>query len=134
MKTTSSPLFRGVMLIAALLVPATTWWVSSRHYRASRQTETTLVAEKKAQQLPAGLKQKSETPPQRLNSGSVEFAPMQIMRTSWNGQTDPDSVWHDQRRQANIMLMKHGLPTLDVPSAMPDSPPPPSSLRITGQR
>lgn len=118
------------MLIAALLVPATTWWVSLRHH----QRESAFVAEMKEEQAPARLEQKNQTPYQRLNSGSVEFAPMQITRTSWNGQTDPDRVWHDQRRQANLVLMKHGLPALDVPNRMPDSPAPPRSLRIEGQK
>lgn len=122
------------MLIAALLVPATTWWVSVQHYHARMQVENALVAEKKEQRPPAELNQKRETPFHRLDSGSVEFAPVQIMRTSWNGQTDPDSVWHDQRRQANIMLMKHGLPALDVPNPMPDSTVPSRRLRIDGQK
>jgi hypothetical protein len=134
MKTTSSQLFRGVMLIAALLVPATTWWVSLRYYHASMQTENALVAEKKVPRPPVELNRKRETPVHRLDSGSVEFAPMQITRTSWNGQTDPDSVWHDQRRQANIMLIKHGLPALDVPNPMPDSVAPSRPLRIIGQK
>ncbi len=122
------------MLIAALLVPATTWWVSVRHYQAQSQVASALAAEKNAQQQFDGSKSQRETPSRRLDSGSVEFAPVQVLRTSWNGQTDPDSVWHDQHRQANLMLVKHGLPALDVSRPLPDSPVVPKSLRIGDQK
>ena len=103
------------MLIAALLVPATTWWVSLGHYQERRQAESALAAENKPQQQqPPAPKSQRETPFRRLDSGSVEFAPVQILRTSWNGQTDSDSVWHDQCRRANSVLVQHGLPALDT--------------------
>jgi hypothetical protein len=99
------------MLIAALLVPATTWWVNQKR----RQAESALATENKPEQQPfTDSKSKRETPTRRLDAGSVEFSPVQVMRTSWNGQTDPDSVWHDQRRRANSVLVQHGLPALDT--------------------
>ena len=122
------------MLIAVLLVPATTWWVSLRYYQAHRQVAGALAAEKNAQQQFDGSKSQRETPSTRLDSSSVEFAPVQVLRTSWNGQTDPDSVWHDQHRRANLMLVRHGLPALDVSRPLPDSPAVTKPLRIDGQK
>ncbi len=122
------------MLIAALLVPTATWWVSLRHYQAQRQAEHALAAEKNAQQQFNDAKSRRETPSRRLDSGSVEFAPTQILRTSWNGQTDPDSVWLDQHRRASLMLVKHGLPALDVSRPLPDSPAVPKTLRVGDQK
>ncbi len=59
---------------------------------------------------------------------------MSAVRTSWNGQTDPDSVWHDQREAANRTLMEHGLPGLNAPNRAPDSPALPRTLRLNGQK
>lgn len=49
-------------------------------------------------------------------------------RTSWNGQTDPDSLWYEQRRQANEVLMENGLPQLDGKGRFPDTVTPGRSL------
>ncbi|WP_395747155.1 hypothetical protein [Prosthecobacter sp.] len=122
------------MLIAALLVPATTWWAGLRCYRAQKNAESALVVEKNAQQQPDAAKPRREAPPIRLDSNSVEFTQMPVLRTSWNGQTDPDSVWHDQHHRANLMLVKHGLPALDVSRPVPDSPAQPKTLRIGDEK
>lgn len=68
------------------------------------------------------LKRKQEDLRRRQTAVSFEVSPV-IRRTSWNGQTDPDSVWHDQRRDANRTLIQHGLPTLEGRGAFPDSAP-----------
>lgn len=81
----------------------------------------------------AELRQKQEELRRRQAAGSLEVLPI-IKRTSWNGQTDPDSLWHDQRRQANQILMEHGLPTLDGRGSLPDSPSLPRSPQVGGQK
>lgn len=61
---------------------------------------------------------------QQMRVKSFEFGAVEPKRrTSWNGQTDPDGLWHDQRRSANQMLIKQGLPTLEGRSAFPDTAP-----------
>lgn len=137
------------MLIAALLVPATTWWVSSRYYTEQREAESRqqLAKLQEIQDKYDGMAKANEWLREAiknedkrralfksLNEGTTEFALETKPRSTWNWPTDPDHVWHDQRRQANIMLMKHGLPALDGPNALPDSPAPPRSLRINGQK
>jgi len=102
------------MILAALVVPATMWWMSLRYYNNRRQAERALALERKAQRQSANVKQKHETFFKPLDSGSVEFSPVKAMRTSWNGQTDPDSVWHGQLQQANKTLMEHQLPPLNA--------------------
>ncbi len=109
------------MVIAALLVPGTTWWASLRYYQARNQAARPAAAENKAQRQYDGSKSQREAPSRRLDPSSVEFAPVQVLRTSWNGQTDPDSVWHDQRLRANVMLVKQGLPALSTGYGAPPS-------------
>lgn len=122
------------MILAALLVPTTMWWMSLRYYNAHKQAERTLAAQQHMAKS-AEVKRMRETFFKPLESGSsVEFAPAEVMRTSWNGQTDPDGVWHDQRQQANSTLMQHGLPVLNVQTPMPDSPAPPGARRPSEQK
>lgn len=72
-----------------------------------------------------------ETRKKTLEFGS---APPQ-RRTSWNGQTDPDSVWYGQRQRANQILMQNGLPALDGKGAFPDVAPLVRPFqRLNGQR
>lgn len=118
------------MVLAALLVPATIWWMSMRYYYTHRQAERALALQQHAQQQAAAVKQKSSTFFRPVDSGSVEFVQPHITRTSWNGQTDPDGVWHDQRLKANKTLMDHGLPALNKTGLVPDSPPVPSVRRL----
>ena len=178
---TSSPVSRGLMIFAALALPALSWWGSWR-YQAAKEAETARIeaeqkqieekqrverwlqqqkmrdvfaewkkssdeiskrltelekvrqsvekSENKAgppsleaikRQL-AELKVKQEELRRKQVAGSLEVSPV-IKRTSWNGQTDPDSVWHDQRTRANQTLIEHGLPTLDGRGSFPDSAP-----------
>lgn len=69
------------------------------------------------------LDKKREELLKQIKANSFEFTQSLPKRTSWNGQTDPDSVWHDQRRDANRTLIQHGLPTLEGRGAFPDSAP-----------
>lgn len=111
------------MWVAALVVPATAWWVSVHEYRAQKQTQGALSLERGMQVKHEKIRSK---PPLDLNS--IEFAPISAVRSSWNGQTEPDNVWHGQMQQANRTLMQHHLPVLDVSF----TPPPdrlPSRLR-----
>lgn len=106
------------MLIAALAVPATTWWVSVRHYHDSRQVENTPVMTKEVQTPSADVKPRREKLPARIREGSLEFGPA-AMRTSWNGHTDPDSVWYSQRREASQTLARFGLPAQEQGYGVP---------------
>ena len=137
------------MLVTALLVPATTWWASVRYYNGRREAESQQqlarlqeIREKYAgtmkdnELLREAIKNKDSRRAffKSLSDGSAEFVLETKQRTTWNGQTDPDSVWHYQHRQANLMLVKHGLPALDVSRPLPDSPAVPKSLRIGDQK
>lgn len=120
------------MILAALLVPATMGWMSLRYYNTRKQAEKAAAVENVQRQSAEAKKREPFFKP--LQSGSVEFAPTSAMRTSWNGHTDPDSVWHDQRAAANRTLMEHGLPALNGPGRTPDSPAPPRTLRLNPQK
>ncbi len=120
------------MILAALLVPATMAWMSLRYYNTRKQAEKAVTLENV--QTQSAEANRHETFFKPLESNSVEFAPMSAVRTSWNGQTDPDSVWHDQHREANRTLMEHGLPALNGPRPVPDSPAFPRSLRFYEQK
>ncbi|MCB1278996.1 hypothetical protein [Prosthecobacter sp.] len=65
----------------------------------------------------------------------LEFGtPEPIRRPIWNGPTDPDSVWHDQRRRANQTLVRHGLPSLEGGTTFQVSPAPPHRPRVKFQK
>jgi hypothetical protein len=138
------------MVLAAIAVPALSWWVSLRYYHASKQAEGVVSAKqddkahtseviRKLEDLKkkyvdvsqqneelkkwiAERKQKRDPLlRQSLPLDSLEFA-KKPLRSTWTGHTDPDSVWHDQRARANQTLIEHGLPTLDGRGSFPDSP------------
>lgn len=128
MKTTSSKLFRGVMLIAALLVPATTWWVSSRHDKEQREAESRQqlaklqeIREKYADIVKGNalLREALQNEEKRralfkgLAEGTMEFDLETKPRTTWKWPTDPDHVWQDQRRHAHEMLIRLNATDLD---------------------
>jgi hypothetical protein len=123
MKTTSSKLFRGVMLIAALAVPATTWWASVRYYQAHQQPAPAVAAS------PTWAQMYESQRGQMLKNGregnTVEAVP--VVRSTWTGPTDPDNVWHGQLQQANKTLTQHHLPALNVNYS------PPSTRRLPGR-
>jgi len=147
MKTTSSKFSRGLIILVMLLVPAVSWWVSLR-YQEHQQAEKELAAEWRQQadrlkmiedkyasaakendafrrwveekQQPGSPRSAKEWL-QKMEPDSIEFS-AKPMRTSWNGQTDPDSVWHEQRQRASEMLIRLNGPELDTPRRTPDSP------------
>ena len=109
------------MLIAALLVPATTWWASFRYYNARREAESQqqLARLQEIQEKYAGtvkdnelLREAIKNKDSRralfksLSDGSAEFVLETKQRSTWNWPTDPDHVWQDQRRNAQEMLIK----------------------------
>lgn len=109
------------MLIAALLVPATTWWASSRYYKEQRETESRQqlaklqeIREKYAHIVKDNelLRQAIQNEDKRralfkgLAEGTTEFALETKPRSTWKWPTDPDHVWQDQRRRAHEMLIK----------------------------
>gem|GEM_PF-1223044 len=75
-----------------------------------------------AKREPSELDQKRAELLRQVRVESAEFGAVEPKRrTSWNGQTDPDSLWYDQHRRANQMLMQQGLPTLEGKGAFPDT-------------
>ena len=109
------------MLIAALLVPATTWWASFRYYNGRREAESQQqlarlqeIREKYAdivkdnEMLREAIKNKDSrrTLFKSLADGNAEFVLEKPQRSTWNWPTDPDHVWQDQRRNAQEMLIK----------------------------
>ncbi|WP_395750385.1 hypothetical protein [Prosthecobacter sp.] len=124
MKTSSSKLFRGLMFIAALAVPATTWWYSVHYYNAHKQPEETVASAP----VPAPEQKRKEQRDvllSKVKEGSTIEA-MTELRKVWTGPTDPDSVWRGQMREANETLMQHDLPALNASH----SPRPPSTRRL----
>lgn len=109
------------MVIAALLVPATTWWVSARHYneRMEAESQQQLARLREIQEKYAGIVKENELLKEAmkdknkraalfksLGEGSTEFVLEAKKRDTWNGPTDPDHVWHDQRSRASELLIK----------------------------
>lgn len=138
MKTTSPYLTKAAMILAALFLPATAWWVSWNHQESAKQAEHARAANEKPQEVQkwqekigqqSGILQKTIQ-----EAGTIEaFAKPRSLNT-WNGPTDPDHVWHEQRRRANQTLMQHGLPALDKQISLPDSPALPWAPRAGGQK
>ncbi len=129
------------MLIAALLVPATAWWVSSTSHR---QVEEILAAQKEAKnqqqvarlreiqekyaaimkendQLRAAIKDKGKGSAwvKSIGEDSAEFALETKKRSTWNWPTDPDHVWQNQRRRANELLIRLDSTAQDMPRNPP---------------
>lgn len=109
------------MLIAALLVPATTWWASFRYYNARREAESRQqlaklqeIQEKYAEVVKDNelLREAIQNEDKRrelfksMDAGTTEFALETKPRSTWTWPTDPDHVWQDQRRRANEMLIR----------------------------
>ena len=109
------------MLIAALLVPATTWWAGTKYYNQQKAAESRQQLAKlheirdkyahiaKDNEL---LREAIQNEDKRralfkgLTEGTTEFALEAKPRSPWKWPTDPDHVWHDQRRRAHEMLIK----------------------------
>lgn len=138
MKTTSPYLIKAVMILTALFVPATAWWVGWKNQESAKQAEHDRAAIEKLQEVQkwqeklgqqSGILQKTIQ-----EAGTIEaFAKPRSLNT-WNGPTDPDHVWHEQRQRANQTLIQHGLPALDKQSSLPDSPALPWAPRAGGQK
>ena len=109
------------MVIAALLVPATTWWASLRYYNARREAESQqqLARLQEIREKYSGMVKDNELLREAiknkdsrralfksLSEGSAEFVLETKQRSTWNWPTDPDHVWQDQRRNAQEMLIK----------------------------
>lgn len=109
------------MLITALLVPATTWWASVRYYNGRKEAESQQQLArlqeirgkyagtvKDNELLREAIKNKDSRRAlfKSLSEGSAEFVLETKQRSTWNWPTDPDHVWHDQRRNAQEMLIK----------------------------
>ena len=95
------------MLIACLLVPATPWWASSRHYQAQKQMGDTVSATQRSEQMYAA--QREPMLKEVKEEDTFEGVPeLRSIRTA----PDPDSVWHGQLQQADKTLMQHHLPAL----------------------
>ena len=124
MKTTSPYLTKAAMILAAVFVPATAWWVSWHHQESAKQVEQARAANQKLQAQVAKLQeiQKWQSKVQQQNGllqktikegSTIEaFAKPRSLNT-WNGPTDPDRVWHEQRQKARETLIQFDLHTLD---------------------
>lgn len=116
------------MLIAALLVPATTWWASSRYYNGLREAESrqqlarlqeirdkyaSIVKDNEMLREAINNKDKRKALFKSLDEGTTEFVLETKQRSTWKWPTDPDHVWQDQRRRAHEMLIKLNATDLD---------------------
>lgn len=87
------------------------WLAESRQ----KLKETTQALDKLKQQrksLEAELsKAKNGVRPVAITpENSIEFSPVERARTTWNGHTDPDRVWHEQRQRAHDTLVRFDVP------------------------
>ncbi len=109
MKTISSHLIRGVIIVVSLLVLSQAW-------RVSNGPEADPVPEKVIAELKKEL-YRPKTPPSRPmapSETSVEFGGRwQRPHNPWKDPTDPDEVWHQQRQRASELLIRSDLPALD---------------------
>ena len=109
------------MWIAVLMVPAATWWVSLRYDNARREAESQqqLAKLKEIQKKYADIVKHNELLRKAIENkdsrkaffksiadGTSEFGHEAAHRSAWKWPTDPDNVWHDQRRNAHEMLIK----------------------------
>lgn len=126
------------MILAALFIPATTWWASMRYFNTANQTAANEVPQKQLSEIAQkheAMQQKKELLKGTITGfqqhqawvragmppDSVEFAP-KPMRTTWNGQTDPDRVWHEQRARASELLLQLDASNLDAAGYAPANP------------
>lgn len=116
----SSKCTRGIKILAAVAVPALSWWFSWHFYHASKQADETIDEEKKWEQ--ASKDRRDLFVKKYMDGDTIEATEVRILNT-WKGPTDPDSVWHAQRERANRILMQHGLSALDGRKPLPDSVP-----------
>lgn len=122
------------MIFVALLVPATTWWASSRYYNASREAESLqqLTRLQEIQEKYADLvkdnellreaiqnKDKRQALFKSVNAGTTEFVLETKPRSTWNWPTDPDHVWQDQRRRADEMLIRLNATNQELQTTVP---------------
>jgi len=145
MKMTSPHLTKAAMILAALLLPATAWWVSWHRQESAKQAEQARAASEKLQAQAAEQqeiqkwltesKQKRELFQKKyMEGGTIEAGSEVRVLSTWNRPTDPDHVWHEQQQRANRTLIQHGLPTLDGQRSFPDSPALPQAPRVGGQK
>ena len=109
MKTTSSQLVVGGVIISALvLIFVAAWRVDSSS--AFRPAPQSVVAVQEQAPVSRALPESRSVVPL---SDSVEFGHQTRQHDPWRDATDPDTVWHQQRQQARQMLIRFDLPALD---------------------
>jgi hypothetical protein len=105
MKTTSSHLIKGVIIVVTLLALSQVWRVGQRTKNDTMRDQpvTTLTQET------AGPK----PPPGRFSPESVEFIrDVQPPHDPWKDPADPSNLWHQQRRRAREVMIRYNLPPL----------------------
>lgn len=103
------------MLIAALAVPATTWWVSVRYYSAHQEKQESAAADQTWK--PMLQEQRRRMLEDVRQETTIEGMPE--VRRAWNGPMDPDNFWNGQMQQANKTLILHQLTALNASDAPP---------------
>lgn len=103
------------MLIAALAVPATTWWVSVRYYKAHQEKQESAATS----QIWETLYQEQRRRMRKDVREEATIEGMPEVRSTWNGPMDPDGFWNGQMQQANKTLIRHQLPALKASYAPP---------------
>lgn len=116
------------MLIAALLVPATTWWAGTKYYNQQKEAESRQqlaklqeIRDKHAhivkdnERLAEAIQNEDKRRAlfKGLAEGTTEFALEAKQRSPWKWPTDPDHVWQDQRRRAHETLVRLNATDLD---------------------
>ncbi len=110
MKTMSSHLLKGMIIVVVLLVLAQAWRVSRHDEAAADVPETTVTQESVEVNTPPSPRYQLRIP----SEGSVEFVQeLQRAHNPWKDAADPDHVWHSQRQRASELLIRHDMPPLD---------------------
>lgn len=108
MKTSSSHLAKGVVIVVILLALSQAWKVGQR-------TETDQVPDKVIAELKKELvRPESPSMPIVPTEGSIEFVrKLHRPHDPWKDPTDPDDVWHQQRQRASELMVRYDGPALD---------------------
>jgi hypothetical protein len=109
MKTTSSQLMvGGVIILTLVLIFAAAWRVDRKP--VSQPSTPAVVAVQEQAPVPREVPESRSVVPL---SESVEFGHQTRQHDPWRDATDPDTVWHQQREQARQTLIRYGFPALD---------------------
>lgn len=109
MKTMSSHLLKGMIIVIVLLVLAQAW-------RVSKNDEAAAVPEATVTQpaVDVGTPPSPRYQPRIPLRGSVEFTQeLERAHNPWKDSADPDRMWHAQQQRASELMIRYNMPSLN---------------------